>query len=209
MRRGTVRILAVLAAGALGACGDDGLGPETELTEAEAAVLAEAVMQAAILTTATNTGGPQAGPARAPFSTTVDVSFTAECPLGGTVDVAGEVHASGDDETGEGLLELSVEHKHHGCVVESEDGTVFTFEGSPQLEVGLAIEFDGEEELGWSGAIGGGVEWSNEELAGRCNVDLAFDGLVSGAEETLSISVEGTVCRQAIDLSWSLALGTL
>lgn len=210
MRSSTVRILSVIAAGALGAC-SDGTGPEVELTEAEAAVLAEAVMQAAVLTTATGSGAPAqvGGPLAAPFSSQLDVSFTADCPLGGTVDVNGEVQVSGDDETGQGRIELAVEHEHHGCMIESEDGVVFTFEGSPQLELDLVIELDGEEELGWSGTIAGAVEWSNEEREGRCSVALGFEGLVSGAEETLAISVGGTVCRQAVDVSWSVGLATL
>ena len=156
MKRTRLRILSVIAAGALSAC-SDGTGVEIELSEAEAAALAQAVMQAAILTTATGPNAPAevGGPALAPYSSELDVSFTADCPLGGTVDVDGQVQASGDDETGEGRIELTVEHEHHGCMVESDEGIVFTFEGSPRLELDLAIESDGQEELGWSGTTSG------------------------------------------------------
>ena len=207
MRTG-FRILSVIAAGAFGACGDS-TGLDVDLSEAEAAALAEAVMQVAI--SATN--GPSAvasvsGPQAAPYSSEANVSFTADCLLGGTVLVNGTLEVSGDDETGEGRVALSVSHDHAGCVVESENGVVFTFDGAPKLELALVLESDGEGELGWSGTIAGAVDWATDEREGRCTVALAFNGLVSEAESAIEVAVEGAVCQRAVDLSWSLAVET-
>jgi len=201
-----LRLFSLVAGAALGACGES-TGVEVDLSEAEAAALAEAVMQAAIFATSNGTGPALAsGPAAAPFSSEGDVSFTAECLLGGTVDVDGSVEASGDDETGEGRIELSVTHDHQGCMVEAENGLVFTFDGAPALSLDLVLETDGESEVGWAGTIGGAVDWATEEREGRCTIALAFGGLVSNVENAIEISVEGQVCRRAVELSWSLSV---
>lgn len=202
-----LRFLSLVAGAALGACGES-TGVEVELSEAEAATLAEAVMQAAIFATSNGTSGPAlaSGPYAAPYSSEAAVSFTAECLQGGTVDVDGSVEASGDDETGEGRIELSVTHDHHGCTVEADNGVTFTFDGAPALSLDLLIETDGESELGWAGTIGGALDWATDEREGRCTIALAFAGLVSDVENAIEISVEGAVCQRAVDLSWSLSV---
>ena len=205
----SLRILSIVAGTALGACGDS-TGLDVELSEAEAAALAEAVMQNAIFTTASGPTGPAqaSGPAAAPYSSHMEVSFSAPCESGGTVDVDGEAEVSGDNETGEGRIELSVSHEHQGCVVEADNGVVFTFDGAPRLELDLVIESEGEAEVGWSGTIGGAVDWSTDERVGSCTVALTFSGLVSDAQDLIEISVEGAVCQRSVDLSWSLGVGT-
>jgi hypothetical protein len=201
-----LRLLPLVAA--LGACGES-TGIDVELSEAEAAALTEAVMQAAIFTTAIGPSGPaQASvPRSAPYSSGADVSFTTECLLGGTVDIDGSVQASGDDETGEGRIELSVTQNHRGCMVEADNGVVFTFDGAPALSLDLAIQSDGDSELGWSGTVAGAVDWATEEREGRCTIALAFAGSISEVEQAIEISVEGQVCRQAVEISWSLEMG--
>jgi hypothetical protein len=202
-----LRLLSLVAGAALGACGES-TGVDVELSDVEAAALAEAVMQAAIFATSNGTAGPAlaSGPQAAPYSSESNVSFTTECLLGGTVDVDGSVEASGDDETGEGRIELSVTHDHDGCMVASDDGVVFTFDGAPALSLDLVIESDGQSELGWSGTIGGAVDWATDEREGRCTIALAFAGLVSDVENAIEISVEGAVCQRSVELSWSLAV---
>lgn len=206
--RTSIRLLSVVAAGVLGACGD-GTGLDAELSEADAAALAEAVMQAAVSTTATGpaAAAPVSGPQAAPYASEASVSFTADCLLGGTVDVDGNIEVSGDDETGEGSLALSVSQNHSGCTVEAENGVVFTFDGAPRLELDLVIATDGVGELGWSGTIAGAVDWATNEREGRCTVALAFSGLVSDVENAIEIAVDGAVCQRAVELSWSLGAG--
>jgi hypothetical protein len=208
MMRTELRVLSMIAASAVVACGDS-TGVDVELSDAETAALAEAVIQAAVFATANGPSGPAAvsGPQAAPYSSQADVSFTAECLLGGSVAVDGSVDVSGDDETGEGRIELSVTHDHEGCVVESDNGVAFTFDGAPSLGLDLVIESDGQGELGWSGTIAGAVDWATEEREGRCSIALAFAGLVSEVEDAIQISVEGAVCRRAVELSWSLGVG--
>jgi hypothetical protein len=203
----TLRLLSLVASAALAACGES-TGVEIELSEAEAAALAEAVVQSAIVATTNDLSGPAlaSGPRPAPYSAEAAVAFTAGCLLGGSVRVDGSVEASGDYETGEGRIELSVTHDHQGCVVEADNGATFTFEGAPALSLDLVIERDGEGELNWAGTIGGAVDWATEEREGRCTVALAFAGLVSDVENAIEISVEGSVCQRAVELSWSLAV---
>jgi hypothetical protein len=209
MKRSKLGVMSLIAAGTLVACGDS-TGVEVELSDAEAAALAEAVIQAAVFATATGPAGPApvSGPHAAPYSSQADVSFTADCLLGGSVAVDGSVDVSGDDETGAGRIELSVTHDHDGCVVESDNGVVFTFDGAPILGLDLVIESDGQGELGWAGTIAGAVDWATDEREGRCSIALDFAGLVSDVEDAIQISVEGAVCQRAVEVSWSLVVGT-
>ena len=208
MRHGTLRIWALLATSVLGACGD-GTGVNTDLSDAEAAALAEAVVQAAMFATV-NGAGPAAaeGPQAAPYAYSEEVSFTSECLLGGGVAVTGSVDVSGDDETGAGRIALAVTHEHQACVVEAENGMVFTFDGSPDLSLDLVLEADGQGELTWTGLLEGAVDWTTDERQGRCTIALDFSGFVSDLDSAIAVSVEGAVCRRAVEHSWSLDFGT-
>jgi hypothetical protein len=209
MRRTNLRVLTVLKAAVLCACGGS-TDVVVDLSEAEAAALAEAVVQAAFVTSANAFSDAPApvGPAAAPFGFDADVSFTEACPLGGSVDVDGSVGLSGDDETNEGRIELAVRHDHAACVVEADDGTVFTFDGAPSVTLDLVLETDGVGQLDWSGVIEGRLAWSTEEREGTCPIALEFGGTVSEVEQSIAVSVDGTVCRAAVEHSWSLTLST-
>lgn len=209
MRHATLRVLTLLATSALGACGDS-IGVNTDLSEAEAAVLAEAVVQASMLATANGGSGaaPVGGPQAAPYAFSNRVSFTSGCPLGGGVGVTGSVDVSGDTETGQGRIELSVTHEHQGCVVQTDSGILFTFEGSPDLSLDMVLESDGVGEVAWNGLLEGAVAWTTEGGEGRCSIALRFSGLVSNLQDAIAISVVGTVCRRTVEHSWSLAFGT-
>jgi hypothetical protein len=202
--------LTVIANAALGACGDS-TGVDVELSDAEAVALAEAVVQAAIF--ATGSGPSQApaavgGPQLAPYSSSASVSFAAECPLGGSVDVDGDVQVSGDDATGVSQIELNVTHDHQGCVVETDEGVQFTFDGAPALSFDLVIESDGAGEIGWSGELAGALDWANDEREGRCTIALAFAGLISDVTDVIEVSLEGSVCRRTVSHSVSLGVET-
>jgi hypothetical protein len=199
----------VIAAAALGACGDS-TGIDVELSEAEAAALADAVVQAAIFATGSGPSQPAAvgGPQRAPYSSGASVSFMADCPAGGSVDVDGSVAVSGDDATGESRIELNVSHDHEGCIVESDDGVQFTFDGAPHLNFDFVIESDGAGEIGWEGVLAGALEWSNDEREGRCTIALQFGGLISDVESAIEVSLEGSVCSRAVSHSMSLDFET-
>jgi hypothetical protein len=207
MKRTSLRVLSVIAAGALGACGNS-TDVVVDLSEAEAQALAEAVVQAAFLTSASEFSNPApvGGPQMAPFAYDADVSFTAECPVAGTVAVDGSLEASGDDETGAGRIELSVTHDHNGCVIETDDGMVFTFDGAPDVSLGLVLEADGEGQFDWSGVLEGRVAWSNEEREGTCLLALEFGGSVSEVDQSIAVSVEGAVCGAVVEHSWSITL---
>jgi hypothetical protein len=207
MKRTSLRILSVVAAGALGACGNS-TDVEMDLSEAEAQALAEAVVQAVFVTSASefSSPAPVGGPQMAPFAYDADVSFTAECPVDGTVAVDGSVDVSGDDETGAGRIELTVTHDHDGCVVETEDGMVFTFDGAPDIDLGLVLEADGEGQFGWSGVLEGRVAWSTEELEGTCQLALEFGGAVSQVDQSIAVSIEGAVCGAVVEHSLSITV---
>jgi len=206
MQRTGLRVLTVLATAGLGACGDS-TGVNVELSEAEAAALAEAVVQAAVF--ATGSGPSQAparagGPQQAPYSSNASVSFVADCPLGGSVHVDGDVEVSGDDATGASRIALDVSHDHEGCVVETEDGVQFRFDGAPGLNLDFVIEADGAGEIGWEGVLAGALDWSNGEREGRCAIALEFGGLISDVANAIEVSLEGSVCRRTVSHSVSL-----
>lgn len=208
VNRSSIRALMTMGIIAFGACGDS-TDVGVDLTEQEATALAGAVLQSAVLASNNVPGGPApvGGPQAAPVAFDGEVSFTAACPLGGSVAVDGSVDFQGDNETGQGRLELAVSHEHNGCVVESDGGLVFTLDGSPRVTLGLVLENDGLGQLVWTGSLAGVIDWANEGREGTCAIDLDFAGAASDVEDSIAFGVEGTVCRTAVTHSWSLGVG--
>jgi len=202
----SLRVLSCTALLAITACGDNGtevaLG---DLTETEAAALAE-VVSATVFASASGvpTGAQAAGPQGAPVHYAAGVSGEFPCPLGGTVTMVGEAEFNGDDETGEGEVSLTVTQAHNDCVAESESGILFTLNGAPQISAELLLQVS-EDALSLDGAYSGGVDWATDGREGTCPVDIEFDISFGVSSETGSATMAGTVC--GLSISRSLNVG--
>ena len=129
-----------------------------DLSQAEAEALAEVVGAQVINGAfgASQRGSAAAGPAAATVNYEESVSYVAECELGGTVDVAADYEGQMDDETGEGTLSFTMTQIHDGCMGESDNGTIFTFDGAPSVTAQLDMEV-GEEMFSFDGSYDGAV----------------------------------------------------
>ena len=197
-------VLALAAAWPLAAC-DGGMDLDGELSETEAAALAEVLFQ----NTWDNTESPQAsasGPATVPQTFTQGISITgAPCPLGGTVDVDGSVAITTDTETTVMSLDMSQTLVHHDCRATAEtSGQEFTLNGSPNMTTLLSMETDGADFL-IDGSMVGSVQWETEGRAGICTVSVELVGSGSNLENTGSFSMSGTVCGVSIEMQTTVS----
>jgi hypothetical protein len=195
MRNKLVRLMAVVAAVGLAACGETDL-EMAELTEAEAQALAGLVLMATFSNTgdvptqpSAVAGGPQAVPFE--FSNTFEGDFP--CPLGGAVAVTAEFDASGDTQSEAGRIEYSMTQVHDDCGVMSEEHGQFNLFGAPSLTLDFVVENNGQGVTEWGGSVTGAVEWVNEGRTGTCTVALEFSGRQEGAD-ALDALFGGAVC---------------
>jgi hypothetical protein len=194
MNRTHVRGTALAMLLAVAACGDSATEVVGDLTQAEAAALAEVVAGTVISTF--DEGGPMAGPALGPALATLSqqVSFEGPCEFGGTVAVAGELDIVTDDETEElTSLEYTVTQVHNGCVGESQDGLRFTLTGAPNVTANFLVETEGDL-IAMNGGYSGAVDWSTDGKSGTCTLSVEFSLDLNLGSESASASMAGTVC---------------
>jgi hypothetical protein len=191
-----------VVAGALGvgACSDaaDPAGPTNALGPAEAQVMMEALVQAGgslFLAPPTGPGGSPGAPSSVPFSDGFDT--TVSCPVAGQLRVSGTV--SGDvNPEGDGTVSLQVRQVHDGCTATaSSDGSTWTFDGNPDVQLGLEWTTSGTD-VALSGSQVGGIAWSSGDRSGTCAIDLSYGFDVDPAAQAASGSIRGTVCGYAV-----------
>jgi hypothetical protein len=194
----------VLAAGvALTACEETDLMPG-ELTEAEAADLAGAVMFATFSATGEQPAPAPEGPAATPFTYDAEIATEVECPLGGSVAVSADVFVEGDTESEAVTVDYSMTQVHDGCGVMSENDRQFTLWGAPALELDLLVATDGLGVVEWGGSVVGAVDFETEGREGTCEVALEFDARLE-AQESLDANLVGVVC--GFQVSRSVTVG--
>ncbi len=201
----SLRIFSCTALLAVTACGDSATDVLGDLTEAEAAALAE-VIAGTVFASAGDLpgGGMQGAPSRAPFSGESSIDAVAPCEFGGTVNVSGTLSYAGDDETEEVQADLTIVQVHNNCVAESQDGVRFTLNGAPQIAAGLTLVVS-ENVLSMDGGYSGAIDWATDGRDGRCSISIEFAIDVSGATESGSASMSGSVC--GVNISHSLSVG--
>jgi hypothetical protein len=168
----------------------------TELADIQVQALAEVLL---LTTFQSAQSGPAAvGAQLVPVNFEQQVEADVPCPLGGMLGVVAAVSITGDTESEGGEISYSQTQSHVGCVVESEDGTRFTLDGSPSVTAGFTISNDGLGNLDVDGSMDGGIGWAMDGLSGTCQIDLAFVGDGSEADGTWSASLTGSVCGVSI-----------
>ena len=169
----------------LGACENDMVEPEDELTEEEAVALVKGV------------GALLADTTLVPIHASPD-SIVVECPLGGQAKLVG---AFTEDLEGDTVrLGVDMLITPTGCVV-SGDGMQFTLDADPALRYQLLIEIIGFfEEFNVSGMITGGLNWELEDRSGSCGIDLTLEAVPDVVNETLTGVYKGTLCGREVEI---------
>jgi hypothetical protein len=189
------RGLALVLALVVGACSSDptDIVEGDPLTQAEAAALAEAVAATLFATWEQSSAAtaPAAAPARA--SGTFQFDDVIACEFQGSVGISGSLAFNVDDESGDGTLAFTVTADHDDCGVESDDGTAFVLNGSPNISASFTIVSEGSA-LSFTGGYEGAVSWATGDKSGRCSVDVEFSLEGDIVAETGSASLTGRVC---------------
>ena len=169
----------------LGACENDMVELEDELTEEEAVALLKGV------------GALLADTTLIPIHESED-SVVVGCPLGGQAKLVG---ASTEDQQGDtARLGVDLLITPTGCVV-SGDAMQFTLDADPALRYQLLIEIIGFfEEFNASGMITGGFNWELEDRSGSCGIDLTLEAVPDIPNETLTGVYKGTLCGREVEI---------
>lgn len=189
---------------------DDATGLGDPLTEEETLALLEVLIGQGLESSFANFSSAQApavAAALVPF--TVDEKFTADvpCPLGGSVSLNASIHGSGDTETGNADVTVSLLQVHHGCVVEHDKtGLVFTLNGDPNVQFQSDLTVRNQSDLDVKGGITGRIRWAtNDERSGSCPIDLDYDLSLKASAESGTASVVGDIC--GIHVSKNVTIG--
>lgn len=201
-----VRLMAVVAAVGLAACGESSDLVMGDLTEAEAQELAGMLLLATFSNTGDAPSQPSAvagGPQTAPYDYSSSFEGDFPCPLGGSVAVTAAFDASGDTQSEGGRIEYSMTQVHDDCGVMSEEHGQFNLFGAPSLTLDFAVDNNGQGVTEWGGAVSGAVEWVNDGRTGTCTVALEFGGRQEG-DAALEAVFGGSVCGFQVDQELSI-----
>lgn len=194
--------LALLVLFGVAACGgDDPLGVNSgdQLTPTEIQSLFDA-MSAAFASGGVSPSAPVTSSeiSLAPIPIDQNFSFSAACPLGGTIGVSGSANGEIDDQTFVGDLSMNFTYRITGCVVSVNDITI-TISHKPEITFGADFVFL-QDEMSVEGSQRGGFEFvTSDERSGSCSIDLTFSASFNSATQTSTASASGSVCNQSAD----------
>ena len=171
----------------LGACENDMVEPEDELTEEEAVALLKGV------------GALLADTTLVPIHASPD-SIVVECPLGGRAKLVGGFTEEQGDTARLGADFLITPT---GCVV-AADGMQFTVDPDPSLRYQLVIEIIAATfEFNISGIITGGVAWQLDDRSGNCAMDLTLEAVPDLSDPNapgLTGVYKGSLCSHDVEI---------
>ena len=194
---GRFALVLTLSAG-LAACGDDDPTDPggDDLTEAEAAVMMEALVEAGGFGLDDLSGG---GPAAVEFEFEVD--DTAPCPGGGNIHVQGTLSGDADQETGFGSYDWVFTQTHDDCTAQApSDGSTWTFDGSPNVVLDLDIDVS-ETTFAMDGVQQGAIAWASGGKNGTCQINVSYSFSGDQGANTFTGTVSGTICGFSVDES--------
>jgi hypothetical protein len=202
MRCVTGRVATGLTALALlAACDNEPLQIVDTLGLDEVDALAEVLLDLTLAGNREVTTPEGASPPAAPTPFGATLQFQTPCPIGGWVDVVGNVSGTVDPEAGTGSLALDLVQTHEACrAVHLASGREFRLDGAPDLTVAYGISWTGGDfEAG--GGYQGALDWSTDGRSGRCEVAVTFDAAGIVEEGATSASLSGTICGRTVSVS--------
>jgi len=197
----TLWTLALLAVFGVTACGDSTDLVLSELSEAEAAELAGALVFAAF--EGTGSVQPPSSAQAVPYEYTETVSGTVPCPLRGLVAYSATVTATGDTEQPGGSVTYSMTQEHDDCAVATENETVFVINGAPSLTLTFNVTDTGTGVVEWGGSLHGAISWVTGNRTGTCEAHFEFSGRQEG--ETVVVGgLGGTMCGHSVQQEFTV-----
>lgn len=172
------------------------MAPTTaELTDAEAAELAEVILFATFNSTSVLPARPASPPGAA-----WGLEFEAEvrCPAGGKVAMAASlVVLETEDRAAYELVQI-----HDDCSAQPVDRR-FSVAGAPRVVADLVVRH-GADAVAWEGTTEGEIEWRTAEGVGRCAFQLSFQGEHPEGAAAVAI-LDGSMCGHVIDHSMTIS----
>ena len=176
----------------LGACENDMVDPEDELSEEESVALLKGAggLLAQVLVD----------------STLIQVnalpdSLVSRCPQGGQVKLVGTVM---EDMEGDTIgFEVDMLITPTGCVV-AADGMQFTVDPGPALRYRLLFEIIAATfEFNVTGMITGGLDWQLDDRSGNCTMDLTLEAVPDLSDPNapgLTGVYKGSLCSHDVEI---------
>ncbi len=195
-------VAALLATGALAACGKDATAPASQMRPDEAQTLALGLAGSARAFNGSSMAAPDVAAtvqATAPFSISVNESLP--CPRGGTL----AVQATTSGQFGRLPLALVADMtgtvKPNACAYEVKAGTL-TVTGDPDVAVTAHVAVGAVTNLGVDTFTAkGGLTWSTSDgRSGTCAIDFTSTGDFGANTRT----VKGTICGNSLDFTGTL-----
>ena len=184
----------------LTACGNDPLGVNSgdQLSSLEIQSVFNAMWAAF------SSGGVASSPAGAPGVGLVPIpinqsfTFSADCPLGGSIGIDGSANGQIDDQTLEGNLSMTFTYTLNECAVTANDITV-TVSHNPEIVFEGGFTYS-QDLLTVDGTERGGFEYvASDGRQGSCAIDLSFSVSYNSGTQTSTASVTGEVCGLSVD----------
>lgn len=201
--------VATLLVVAVAGCGDS-TGPDADLSEEEAAAVAEAVSQHVFSGTFSGLGssaelGPEAPsldlspvPGGGAEATTTSFEFSGTCPEGGTREFAGEATVS-DDGT-ELHIEASVTITDCSSTVDNRAVLITT---TPSFDYTADFREISDTEFEWTSSTNGSFDFEVDGKTGSCSLNT--ETTLTGTETSLSGQITGSVCGRDVSESFEIS----
>ena len=186
MLRKSLASVVLTGALALGGC-SDGIDLEGELNADEAAALAEVLFAQTYSSTQSQADGSADAMGGVPYG-----PITAPCPLGGSVEISGDIESTQGEVT---TIDYTVTQVHDDCQVRADRiDRVFTLNGDPNVSLDYTWVFGPEGGVEVDGGMNGSVQWETDGRGGTCALAVEFTFNGSFSEGGGSGSVTGSVC---------------
>ncbi|HET7463405.1 MAG TPA: hypothetical protein VFJ82_19290 [Longimicrobium sp.] len=203
MRKRMLAVAALVTTAALAACDAGGAtGPrDAQLTAAQAASLNRALLNsgAQFANGSVPAGARGARSTNAVGSGAFSFTFdtTVPCTPSGNTGVAGTLGGSVDALARSGTVQANLAFTHHDCAIKADDGTTFTLNGDPRIDVTLnAASGETTGLTAFQLTEVGAFNWTRGDgSSGHCNVNVSAN-LVAG---TQTVQLAGTFCGFAVN----------
>jgi hypothetical protein len=202
MRKRMLSAAALFAAAALAAC--DG-GSATAVGDSQLSAAQAASLNRALLATGAGfaSGSVPAGArgtrsmdAAGTGSFTFTFNTSAPCAPSGSMGLAGNLAGSADATAHTAAVQANVAVKHQSCRIRTDDGSTFTLNGDPKIDITLNAASGPNGLTAFTLTESGAFTWDRGDgNSGRCTVDVTAS-LVTG---TQNVKLTGSFCGFAVD----------